>query len=228
MSGDARWRAALRALDRSAWPAFLDEHSGLPGPRANTALAAAFATAADIAQVDELLTSGDEYRTMCAAAALGFRADEPATAARARSLAADGRWRVREGVAMGLQLLGDDAPGSLVTLARTWAQDADPLVQRAAVAAVCEPRLLRTAAAAAAALAVCAQLTDRLVAVPAARRRDPALRTLRQALGYCWSVAVAADPTAGLPVFRALDASDPDVGWIVRENLRKKRLAALL
>ena len=73
--------------------------------------------------------------------------------------------------------------------------------------------------------------TDRLCAQPAAVRRAPAWRTLRQALGYCWSVAVAADPPAGLPAFRALGdraASDPDLAWIVRTDTSKTRLAKLL
>lgn len=60
-------------------------------------------------------------------------------------------------------------------------------------------------------------------------RRDAGVRILRQALGYCWSVAVAADPGAGLPRFLALSASDDrDVVWIVRENHKKARLAKLL
>jgi hypothetical protein len=55
------------------------------------------------------------------------------------------------------------------------------------------------------------------------------VRTLRQALGYAWSVAVAADPEPGLTAFTALrDDPDPDVAWVVRENLRKKRLQRLL
>ena len=64
---------------------------------------------------------------------------------------------------------------------------------------------------------------------PAAQRRDPPVRTLRQAFGYGWSVAVAADPADGLPVFLDLEASsDPDVGWIVRENHKKARLRRVL
>lgn len=55
------------------------------------------------------------------------------------------------------------------------------------------------------------------------------MRSLRQALGYCWSVAVAADPVAGMPRFLALgDSTDRDVAWIVRENGKKARLARLL
>ncbi len=79
------------------------------------------------------------------------------------------------------------------------------------------------------ALDVCAVVTDALASRPRDQRRDPAVRTLRQGLGYCWSVAVAADPRRGLPAFTALaDTADPDVAWIVRENRRKNRLARLL
>jgi hypothetical protein len=48
---------------------------------------------------------------------------------------------------------------------------------------------------------------------------------LRRALGYCWSVAVVALPDEGKPALeRWLDCRDPDVRWVLRENLRKNRL----
>lgn len=222
------WRAALLALDRGSWPTYLDEHSGLPGPRANLALATAFAEVADAALVDELAASDDEYRAMCGAVALGTRAADPAVASRLRALAADERWRVREGVATGLQRLGDLDPARLASIVLAWSDAPDPLVQRAAAAAICEPRLLRTPETAAIALEVCRRATAQLVARGPEERREPGARTLRQGLGYCWSVAVAADPAPGLAAFRALDDADPDVAWIVAQNRRKQRLARLL
>lgn len=96
------------------------------------------------------------------------------------------------------------------------------------MAAICEPRLLKTPDMAAIAIQVCQKATDRLVARPAESRREPSVRTLRQGLGYGWSVAVAADPEPGLAAFRQLDTSDTDVAWIVNQNLRKKRLSQLL
>jgi hypothetical protein len=40
---------------------------------------------------------------------------------------------------------------------------------------------------------------------------------------------VAADPEPGLAAFTALrDVPDHDITWIVRENLRKKRLQKLI
>lgn len=218
----------LRGLRPSQWPAYLSRHSGLPGPRANLALVDTVAALADAPTIDELLRSGDEYPLMCAAAALGRRADNAEYASKAHTLASSERWRVREGVAIGLQLLGDVAPAALTSIVLAWADDPDPLVQRAAAAAICEPRLLRTPEAAGTAIEVCTRATHHLVALPTERRKQPDARTLRQALGYCWSVAIAADPGPGLAAFHALDSADPDVAWIVNQNRRKKRLSVLL
>jgi HEAT repeat protein len=226
-------RDALRSLDPSDVPAFLTTHSGLPGPRGNLELLAAFGDVASDGLILSLVGSDDEYHASCAAAALGRlvaeHAEDDSLLPLLKAQAADPRWRVREGAAMGLQRLGDaDAP-RLRTVVAAWAADPDPLVQRAAVAGICEPRLLRDPATAAAALDACRVTTGLLGARPSTARRDPDVRTLRQALGYCWSVAVAGDPVAGLPAFAALDeTTDPDVRWIARENRKKARLARLL
>jgi hypothetical protein len=135
-----------------------------------------------------------------------------------RSRAGDERWRVREAVAMALQRWGDDDLPAMLDEIETWT--ATPLERRAAVAAAAEPRLLRSPAAVERALALLERATSSLAAEPN--------RVLRQALGYAWSVVVAADPEHGLPRFARLEASDDrDVKWIVRENLRKARLKRL-
>ncbi|MFN8194200.1 MAG: HEAT repeat domain-containing protein [Nocardioidaceae bacterium] len=226
-------RGELRALPRADWLAFLHQHSGLPGPRGNIELGQAFAEEAGETEVEAALACGGEFGTFCGAIGLGrLLADRhrPELVERLRGLAGDQRWRVREGVAMALQRLGDAEPGRLHALASAWATDEDPLVQRAAAAGICEPRLLRVPEAAAVAVEVCRVATAALAARPAGTRREPGVRALRQALGYCWSVAVAADPGPGLVAFGALERTgggDPDVAWVVRENLTKKRLARL-
>lgn len=234
----AQWRDRLAPLSTADRLALLSAHSGLPGPRANLTLLDAAADLADTGFVDALLASGDEYLTTCGAAGLGAliaAAADPDRVSRLHELARDERWRVREGVAIALQRLGDadlrDGGHRLAAVTDRWSADPDPLVQRAVVAGVCEPRLLRTPDAAAAAVGRCAVATALLVAQPGTERRRPAWRTLRQALGYCWSVAVAADPAAGLPVFAELTdrvAPDVDLAWIVRSNRSKTRLAKLL
>jgi HEAT repeat protein len=210
------------------WPQYLGEHSGLPGPRANLTLVNAVATIAKASTVESLIADGGEYQMMCAAAALGALADDPACEDAARSLAADARWRVREGAAIGLQHLGDRTFEALEPIVRRWVDDPSPLVQRAALAAICEPRLLLTPEAASVAVDICSLATQRLAALSEGHRSSPDARTLRKALGYCWSVAIAADSGRGLPAFQRLDTSHPDTAWIVAENRRKKRISALL
>ena len=139
-----------------------------------------------------------------------------------RAAASDGRWRVREGVVLGLQRLGDADVGALLAEMKRWSSG-NPLERRAAIAAVCEPRLLRDPARARQALDLLDEVTASLVAEPA--RRSPDVRVLRKSLGYCWSVAVAADPEDGWPrLDRWLAVDDPDVARVIRENLRKARL----
>jgi hypothetical protein len=226
------YQAELAGVAVTDWPAFLGERSGLPGPRGNIELAQAVADEGDAACFDRFIATGDEYLTFCGVVGLGRLLAEGAGAKVEQRLsghAVDSRWRVREAVAMALQRLGDADLPRLLDLVRDWAGDSDPLVQRAAAAGICEPRLLRTPSGAAAAVDVCERATQTLAARPGEQRKDAGVRSLRQALGYCWSVAVAADPEAGLPRFRALSLSgDPDVAWVVRENGRKARLARLL
>lgn len=225
---DSDWTSRLREQAPEDWPAFLSERSGLPGPRANLALVASAAITARPDTAAILWEDGGEYTAMCSAAAFAYRAEDPAAETRARMCASDARWRVREGVALGLQLLGDENPDALVQIVKSWADDASPFVQRAAVAAICEPRLLREATIAAAALDACKRATGSYAELSATRRKEVDARSLRQVLAYCWSIVVAADPPEGMRAFSALDTGDRDLAWIVGQNRRKKRLARLL
>jgi hypothetical protein len=225
-------RAALHVLADDDVPAYLTERSGLPGPRSNLELVQAFADVAPAALVLRLAADDDEYLRCCGTVGVGrllASTPRPGLVALLHRQAGDASWRVREAVAMALQRVGDAGPPRLHALAADWVLDPDPLVRRAAVAGICEPRLLRDGASAAAALDACRVATASIEALPAGRRREPDVRTLRQALGYCWSVAVAGDPDAGLPAFAALAGSaDADIAWIVRENRKKARLSRLL
>jgi hypothetical protein len=221
--------ATLAREDSAGRAAHLTARSGLPGPRANLELAQTYAEVAEPNEARDFVAGDDEYLALCGALALAARAADPALAAVVRAAAIDGRWRVREGVALGLQRLAAADPATFLRVLDDWAADADPLVQRARVAALCEPPLLKAPALAAAALACCEQATAFLRALPVADRRRDDVRVLRQALGYCWSVAVAADPSVGLPAFARLEEDpDPDLRWIARSNRTKARLAKLL
>jgi hypothetical protein len=228
---DAERTAFAAAPDRIA---YLRENSHLPGPRSNLELLAAAAEEVDRPWAYEWAAAPvgadptDVFVISVAVVALGrFAAAGKAGAEGGlRRRAADDEWRIREAVAIGLQRLGDDRPDELARITAEWSRSDDPLVARAAVAAVAEPRLLRTSSAVDAALDVLDSATS-LLERTTDRRSEPA-RVLRQALGYAWSVVIAADPGRGWPRFVVWSKrGDADVDWVVRENLKKNRLHRL-
>jgi hypothetical protein len=192
--------------------------SNLPGPRANLSLLAETAEVLSEEEARRFLLHEHEFVVMCAVVALGrFAAAGRDVVDELRAAANDERWRVREAAAMALQRWGDDDFDGMAREAEAWG-DGTPLERRAAAAGLCEPRLLTSPERVRHALDVLERVT------PGAHDR-----TLRKGLGYCWSIAVAADPDQGLPAFERLrESADPDVEWIVRENLKKKRLQRLV
>ena len=147
--------------------------------------------------------SATEFLPVCGTVGLGrllVEADgDPDAQARLleelRGLAVDPRWRVREGVAMALQRWGAVAMPSLLDAMAVWAASADRLVQRAVVAGLCEPPILRREADAQRVVVLLDGITATIVG--AVDRRSEPFRVLRQALGYGWSVAVVACPGPG-------------------------------
>ena len=254
MTSTETYRAALRDLPTASWEPYLLAHSNLPGPRGNLELAAAAADLGDEAQFRRWAGLGPDvapentpacFLAFCGVVGLGavmarvagrgeaISPDPPYPDAGGetpplrllRTLASDPRWRIREAVAMALQRWGDADMAGLLAAMADWV-GGNPLEQRAAAAALCEPRLLTQREHAAAVLEILdgitasiSQLTD---------RRSDAFKTLRQGLGYCWSAAAAALPNVGKPLLeRWLVSPDPDVRWIMRENLKKNRLVRM-
>ena len=228
------YRRTLR--DLAEWEPFLLEQSALPGPRANLELAAAAAEEADekalrrwaaVAPDAAPFGSTEEFLPVCGVIGLGrLLADGDRSAlVDLRRLAGDPRWRVREAVAIGLQRFGDADFPALVTEMQRWASGS-LLERRAAVAALCEPRLLSDPDRARDVLTLLGQVTADLENTD--EHCSDGFRALRQTLGYAWSVAIVALPEEGEALFERLFASsDRDVRWIVRENLRKRRLLRL-
>jgi len=144
-----------------------------------------------------------------------------------RALARDPRWRLREGVAQGLQrLLAADA-AEIISVLEGWIRPPDWTVMRAAAAAVAEPSLLQNARIAVRAL----ELHSRIIReIRGARdRRAEEFRILRKGLGYTLSVVACGAPTAGLNLLAELAGEeDRDLRWIFKENLKKNRLRILL
>lgn len=224
------YRAALsREKD---WDAYLLGHSGLPGPRGNIELGNVAAEMASEGQIEQWLqwdaerapsNTPEEFLAFCGVIGLGRLVAEGDhdRMSDLRRWASDPRWRAREGVAMALQRVGDADFDLLLSVMRSWATG-DRLEQRAAAAALCEPRLLIQGR-----VADVIEVLDTITRSLPERegRRSEDFKTLRQGLGYCWSVAVAADPDAGVPAMeRWIRSDDRDIQWVMRQNLHKKRL----
>jgi hypothetical protein len=229
-----QYRAHLQQM--CDWESFLLAESRLPGPRSNLELAQAAADEGDAAQFNAWLAldataapanTPAEFLPVCGALGLGrlLAEGDRSVLPRLRAAANDSRWRLREAAAMALQRWGETDMAALLEEMENWA-GGSRYEQRAAVAALCEPPLLRDPAAADRTLSI---LDGIMATIPgAADRREDDFLALRKGLGYCWSVAVVAAPARGralLEKWAAID--DPDARWIVRENLSKNRLIKL-
>jgi hypothetical protein len=220
----------LRSLQD--WVPFLMRNSGLPGPRGNLELANAVAEEGNEKQFDHFLTYHAQENTpevfvvFCGIVGLGkLAADQPGVFNRLREYASDSRWRIREAVATGLQLTGDQDMDVLLREMKLWAKG-NWFEKRAAAAALAEPRLLKNPKHAKQVLQVLDKITKSMETNK--NSRDDAFQVLRKAMGYCWSVAVVALPDFGKPLLeRWLNSPDKDIRWVMRENLKKNRLAKM-
>lgn len=227
------YRRLLNKIHKEDWEVFLLRESRLPGARANLELVQAVAE-----EGTETLFMGwlrydpisaptntpEVFLPVCGVVGLGKILAQGKREALEilRRYAADPRWRVREAVCMALQRWGEvDMPALLEEMA-SWSRGS-PWEQRAAAAALCEPKLLMEEAHARKVLQILDEIT--VSVSTSAERKNEAFQVLRKGLGYCWSVAAAALPEEGKALMEKWFASrDSDVNWIMRENLKKKRM----
>jgi hypothetical protein len=234
MSKADEYRAKLSTLD--TWDSYLLEMSGLPGPRGNLELAQVVADEGDLELFQRYtaytadqapVNSPYEFLAFCGVVGLGryLAAGHIDLLETLRTHASDPRWRIREAVAMALQRLGEANMEQLLGAMQAWSRGS-PYEQRAAAAALCEPRLLGQVNHARVVLRLLDEITAALT--QADHRRGDDFLALRKGLGYCWSVAVAELPADGKALMEKwLVDTDPDVQWVMRENLKKKRLARI-
>jgi hypothetical protein len=233
------YRTTLRTLPLPEWDAYLLQESHLPGPRSNLELAQAVADKGDTALFERYIAmdaaqapvnTPAEFLPVCGAIGLGRLLVEGRVEffTTLRRLASDERWRMREGVAMALQRLGDADMQLLLAEMERWTNGANFLEERAIAAALCEPRLLKKPEHARRVLAILDAITATLPGLPETERHSEPFQALREGLGYCWSVAVAALPQEGPACMeRWFGVEDKDVRWIMKENLTKNRLARM-
>ena len=225
---------------------WLESESHLPGPRANLELLNAFCDACG-SSTDELLipvltewlqtpmidapvNSAAEFPVACAA---GGVASLLPPRSRAFSVQAEllteaahsERWRTREAVVIGLQRRGYREPSGVLALLTVWSVSADPFLERAVIATLADPTLLKFPGALSLAYRVTENSLDRLQSLPVALRKTEGNRVLEKGLSYAISVFVAADPEPGfVRLERWLAQADRETRKIINANLGKARL----
>jgi hypothetical protein len=227
MGKTEEYRRKLKKLDD--WIPFLRKESGLPGPRGNLELAHVVAEEGSQGQFEQFLSFQAEENTpevflvFCGVIGLGkLAARQPKLFDRLRGYASDPRWRIREAVATGLQLVGDQDMDRLLQEMQKWSKG-NWYEKRAAAAALAEPRLLKQPKHVEQALQILNSITRSME--KAGGTKDESFKVLRQGMGYCWSVAVVALPEAGKPLMEKwISSPNSDIRWVMKENLKKNRL----
>lgn len=249
---DTLYSLIERALNGNPRPLefYLRNNSRLPGPRANLELANDLSHLLassvprypdNVHKLLDYLTTNEhkiiasntpgEFLLLCGIIAAGAcAAIKPEWRNETRRMlshfAGSPYWRVRESVALAFQhLLTADQQETIAHLTHL-ASDGIYLQQRAVLAAVSEPPILCAPEMVKAALAFHRTILNRFHAVPLTERKNEEFRILKRALGYTLSVVTAAAPDEGFALMRECAAwNDQDIAWILRENLKKKRLA---
>ncbi len=221
----------LKALKN--WDNFLMKESGLPGPRGNLEIAQAFAEIAEESLIQKYISINPEeapentakvFLTFCGVVGLGTLINKGKIKylKQLRAFASDHRWRIREAVAIALQSVGNKDINFLIKEMRDWSKG-NPYEKRAAVAALCEPRLLKSED-------VTSQVLDILddVTLSIEKNTDPkseGSEVLKKGLAYGWSVAIVAFPEKGKKIFEKwVETKNKEIIWIMMENLKKNRL----
>jgi hypothetical protein len=215
------------------WKTYLLINSNLPGPRGNLELMQAFMETGSEEDFIPLLdytpdkapvNSPEEFLAFCGTVGLGklISQGQYKYFDKLREQASDPRWRTREAVAWALQLIGKKDFGLLLENIDPWITGND-LEKRAVAAGLCEPVLLKNSQDSATVIEIIDRITR--LSIINKNTRSEEFQVLRKGLGYCWSVAMAANPAKGKPAFeKLLNINDPDIRWIIKENLKKNRL----
>ncbi|QBD78295.1 hypothetical protein EPA93_20745 [Ktedonosporobacter rubrisoli] len=230
---------------------YLRDNSRLPGPRPNLELAddvsSLLATAVSrhpervksllnyFSNSDHSAVTGNtpsEFVLLCGIVASGAcAAVQPGWRNETLSLldqyASSPYWRVREGVSIAYRHMLVADSDEMIRHMLHLAREGCCLQQRAAIAAVAEPPLLLSNyKLCISALELQRIVLHRLHLIPLNERKREDFRVLRRTLGYTLSVVTAALPEEGFALMsEAVSWGDTDIVWVLRENLKKKRLA---
>jgi hypothetical protein len=229
---------------------YLRENARLPGARVNLELAndVAYLLAAVVSQRPDSVralisyfftnerkggasSAPAEFVTVCgiiasgacASVEAGWRAD---TFALLYEYAGSSRLRTRAAAATAYRHLLTATPEETSKHLVSLASEGSYFQQCVAIVTMDEQPLLYMPRVLATALQLQRVVLEHVLEAPQAARKRKDFYALRQALGYMLSVITVVAPEQGFALMRECATwNDLDITWILRENLKKKRLA---
>lgn len=215
--------------NKEALEKFVIENSNLPGPRGNLELAFALAeiyddfdTLQDWLKITEDQAGVNDPRLFlpfCSAVCLGkiyTKKKDQRIIEILKDLANDGRWRMREAVAFGFQIIGENNFDELEKIFSEWVRESNNLEKRAILVSLAHPPFLNENNA-----KFCFEITD-IVLGNMNRKND--FEVLKKGLEFTISVFVAANPELGFGFIEKWIGKDKVIDKIMKENLKKNRL----
>ncbi|MGE7611151.1 hypothetical protein [Paenibacillus sp. NPDC101420] len=238
--------------DKEQWVQLRDllmKESNLPGPRVNLELSGNFAkhfahpkltgtdweflnSWANLTEAEAGVNDPREFLPFCAVRALGayysYAEEEQRIMIQSiiKTAMNDSRWRMREASAMALQSIGEDGFALIRQLIDMWEEGANGLEQRAFVAALAHPPLLKEKENTLYCLQLATRIMENMGSGEVQYEDAEHFRVLSKGLEYSLSVFVASEPEAGFAMLEKFAKSrDTRMIKIVKSNLGKSRLS---
>jgi hypothetical protein len=140
-----------------------------------------------------------------------------------KEAAKDGRWRIREAVAMGIQRLLTNNPEKTLVELQKWLLEEDYYIWRAVIAGLAEPEILRDKKIARVALEYHQEILEELINKE--ESKSESYQKLKQALEYTLSVVVEQIPREGFKLMlKYVSHENRVISRIIKANLKKSRL----
>jgi len=208
---------------------FIIVNSNLPGPRGNIELAFALADIYD--NLDVLLkwtkineeqadvNNPKSFLAFCSAVCLGkiyTKSKDKKIITILKKLSNDGRWRMREAVAFGFQIIGEYDFNELNTILSEWIKTSNNFEKRAILVSLAHPPFLNKDNA-----KYCFEITE---IVLKELNKENGFDVLKKGLEFTISVFAAANPEIGLSFIKKWIGRDKIIDKIMKENLKKNRL----
>ncbi|MGD8778842.1 MAG: hypothetical protein PVH88_07750 [Ignavibacteria bacterium] len=215
--------------DKEKLENFIIQNSNLPGPRGNLELAFAFAEIYEdfdvlldwtkITEDQADVNNPKSFLAVCSAVCLGkiyIKKKDKKIITILKKLANDGRWRMREAVAFGFQIIGEYDFIKLKVIFSEWVKKSNNLEKRAILVSLAHPSFLNEDDA-----EFCFEITD-IVLKEMDREND--FDVLRKGLEFTISVFAAANPKLGFSFIKKWIGKDKVIDKIIKQNLKKNRL----